>query len=171
MDKRVVFLCTGNICRSPLAEGLARMMFGELGLIFASAGLAAPEGQAASPGSCLYARECGVSLAAHRSRAVTPAVVADAQWAIGMTRSHAALFKSRWGASFEGRIGVLGAPGVDLAVTANSPVAEEVADPYGGSDEVYRRTGEQIRRLLAAWSPEFRRLSRDPEGPDRERMP
>ncbi len=159
MSQLVLFLCTGNICRSPLAEGLARWMFPGTGLAFASLGLAAPEGYPASEGSRRFAAGLGVDLAGHRSRPVTPAGLAGGLWVIGMTRSHAAQFRSRWGSGFSGPVGLLGAPGLDLTGLGHSPDIEEVADPYGGSFGDYDRCGTQIQRLLAGWEPVFRNLA------------
>lgn len=159
MAKQVVFLCTGNICRSPVAEAVARGLYGHLALRFASAGLEPNPGWGASDGSRAYAAARGWSLAGHQSRPVTPAMLAEAAWVIGMTRSHAAIFRSRSRGVFGGSIGVLGAPGVDLAGSGISPAVEEVADPYGQPERVYRDMGEQISRLLELWADEFRALA------------
>ena len=159
MAGNVLFLCTGNICRSPVAEAVARQMYGHCGLNFGSAGLDARYGLPASVDSALYALETGACLDDHASRPVTPDILAGTSWVIGMTRSHAALFRSRFGRDFTGRIGVLGAPGVDLGERTNSPEVEEVADPYGGSEETYRRACDQIRRLLGGWDECFQELA------------
>lgn len=158
--QRVVFLCTGNICRSPIAEVVARAMYGELGIEFSSAGLNPNPGWGASEGSCAYVAGRGLSLTGHQSQPVTAGMLGGAAWVIGMTRSHAAIFNSRRGRIFKGRVGVLGAPGVDLSEPGFSPAAEEVADPYGMPDEAYRQTGDQICRLLEGWEPVFRAMAR-----------
>lgn len=155
MAARIVFLCTGNICRSPLAEVVAAQMFGYLGLRFCSAGLSAADGLPASASSAEYAASQGLSLAAHASRAMRPDVLTDTAWVIGMTRGHAAIFGSRFGARYAGAIGVLGAPGVDLAGGRALSAAEEVDDPYGLPPERYFACGDQIRRLLKPWEPIF----------------
>jgi protein-tyrosine-phosphatase len=159
MAGNVLFLCTGNICRSPVAEAVARQMYGAQGITFSSAGLDARDGLPASLDSAVYALETGTSLDDHTSRPVTGAILAEVSWVIGMTRSHAAIFKSRYGKAFEGHVGVLGAPGVDLASLAHSPDMEEVDDPYGGPTALYMEACEQIRRLLAGWDACFRELT------------
>lgn len=176
MKPHVLFVCTGNICRSPLAEVLAGQMFGGLGLEFRSAGLAAPDGHPAAQGSCLYAGSLGLALQDHRSRPLTAGLLAGASWVIGMTSAHAAEVDRTWGRDFPGRIGVLGAPGrvfrtapgtaADPGAQDRSPqdgpapdqglVCEEVADPYGQALERYAETGRQIGRLLAGWAQAFR---------------
>lgn len=157
--KRILMICTGNICRSPIAEVVGREKFADLGLEFCSAGLSPVPGHGASQGSREYVDEEGLSLDNHASRGVTAEDLQEAAWVIGMTRSHAALFRSRFGQDFQGKVGVLGAPGLDLKAQSFSPAIEEVDDPYGMSRERYFETGRQIWRLLEAWGPEFRRVS------------
>ncbi len=154
----VVFLCTGNTCRSPLAAALAARTWGEHAR-FSSAGLQAVAGEPASDGARVVATELGADLSAHRSRPLDATLLSEADWVIGMTRSHAAIFRARHGGQFRGRIGVLGEPGVDLSRHETSATAEEVDDPYGGEVETYRAVAGQIERLLAIWAPEFRRGS------------
>lgn len=163
MAGNILFLCTGNICRSPVAEAVARQMYGDRGLVFGSAGLDARVGYPASLDSAVYALETGTTLDEHQSRPISGDILEEASWVIGMTRSHAALFKSRYGHSFGGCSGVLGAPGVDLGAMTHSPQAEEVDDPYGRSTAVYQRTCDQIRRLLAGWDRCFTELAQGKE--------
>jgi protein-tyrosine-phosphatase len=147
----VLFLCTGNICRSPVAEVVARDLCSDQGLTFASAGLDTVVGHPASSGSVACVAAWGLDLAAHHSQPVTRDILQNAEWVIGMTRSHAALFRSRYGSGFAGRIGYLGAPGVDLAGGGPSPDGDEVEDPYGGSQDQYDAACGKIRRLMGPW--------------------
>jgi L-threonylcarbamoyladenylate synthase len=97
MDKlktRVVFVCTGNTCRSPMAEGLARDWEHRrdpngLSIEVCSAGVAAGTGSAASPQTLEVLRERGIDLSAHQSRMLTPEMVDRADVVLTMTPSHA----------------------------------------------------------------------------------
>ena len=70
---KVLFVCAGNICRSPFAEGLARQLAAERGLDveFASAGEIAFDGDRCQPDAVAVAKEYGVDLSSHRARRLT----------------------------------------------------------------------------------------------------
>lgn len=164
MAATVLFLCSGNICRSPVAEAVARERFGGEGLEFASAGLDTIDGHGPSSGSVAWASRRGLDLAGHRSRQVTAARLAGVAWVIGMTRGHAALFRSRMPSDFPGKVGYLGALGFDMAGGAPSPEGDEVEDPYGGSQEDYDAACGKIQRLIEGWAPVFAGLSQAQQG-------
>ena len=71
---KVLFVCAGNLCRSPFAEGLARRLASERGLDieFESAGEIAYEGSQCPTDAVAAARRYGVDLTAHRARRLTP---------------------------------------------------------------------------------------------------
>jgi len=160
MPRRIVFVCTGNSCRSPLAEVLARARYADLPLIFASAGTDAVAGQPASAEARAVARERGLDLDAHRSAPLDAAAVADADWLIGMTRVQTALLRQRLSASWPGRVGLLGVPGRDWRregplVAAEDAGDPDVTDPWRQDVDVYRRTADRIDRHLASWFDVF----------------
>ena len=166
----ILFICTGNTCRSPLAAALASQASEQADLRFQSAGLQALPGLPASEGSQVVAAEHGISLVDHRSRSINQAMHQDVDWVIGMTRSHVAMFKARF-PIFPGRIGLLGEPGLDLAQRA-TPDAMQINDPYGGHLAEYRAMAEQVGRLVRAWLPFFQadegNLSDTPKRPEEE---
>ncbi len=163
MSGRIVFVCTGNSCRSPLAEVMARHRYADLPLLFASAGTAAAVGGPASPGARAVARELGLDLDAHRSAALDAAVLSGVDWVIGLTRTHAALVGARTSAAWPGAVGVLGAPGHDwrrhgALVVADGAPDPDVPDPWQQDLDAYRRVAALIDEALRAWAPVFREL-------------
>lgn len=163
MPRRIVFVCTGNSCRSPLAEVLARARYADLPLIFASAGTDAVAGQPAAAGACAVAAERGLNLGGHRAAPLDAAALAGAGWAIGMTRGHVALLRARLSAAWPGRVGLLGLPGHDwrapgAALAGRPEAAADVPDPWTLPVERYREVADLIDRHLAAWAEVFREV-------------
>lgn len=160
MSRRIVFVCTGNSCRSPLAEVLARHRYADLPLHFASAGTSAVAGDPASTGACAVAREWGLDLDAHRCAPLDASTLAGAAWVIGLTLSHAALVNARTTAAWPGAVGLLAVPGHDWRrlgpVTGAAGL--DVADPWQQDLDAYRRTAEDIDARLAGWHDVFREL-------------
>ena len=151
--RSVVFVCEGNTCRSPLAEVIAGQMFAAGDSCFFSAGLTAVAGDPAAEPTRLTATALGLDLSGHRARPLAAVPLAEVLWVIAMTRSQAARLRAAGVGRAGVRIGVLGAPGLDLADGTPTPACEEVADPWGADLDTYRGTAEQIRRLLEAWTP------------------
>ncbi|MEZ5965756.1 MAG: Sua5/YciO/YrdC/YwlC family protein [Planctomycetota bacterium] len=154
----VLFVCTGNTCRSPLAEVLARRLaaehlgvephaVAERGLRFVSAGLAAAFGAPASEGATLVAAEVSCNLDGHVAQPLSREQVQQASRVYCMTDAHAA------------RVRAL-APEAADRVTTLRPDGGDVADPFGGSTAQYRSTREEIAHALAARWEEIADLDR-----------
>lgn len=141
---KVMFVCTGNTCRSPLAEAMLRRMLADRhvdGVTVASAGTGASPGAPASEGSYLVALEDGVDLSAHRAQTLTPELASAADLILTMSRSH----RQRLGElGYGDRTFLLG------EYAGRSGAAAEVDDPYGGSLSDYRDTYNQLKELLSA---------------------
>ena len=141
--KRVLFVCTGNICRSPLAEALLRRAASDKGLDVdvLSAGTGAWENAPASEGAYLVALEKGLDLSGHRARLLTREVVQQADLVLTMARHHRARVDELGGG---GKVAVLG------EFAGRDPAEAEVSDPFGGDLEVYRDTYAELEGLVAA---------------------
>ena len=88
--KSLLFVCTGNTCRSPMAEGIARLVLaGKPGWKIASAGVGAINGQPASTHAVTAMRQIGGDISSHRSQMVTAQLVREADYIFALTHSHA----------------------------------------------------------------------------------
>lgn len=171
MPRRIVFVCTGNTCRSPLAEVLARARYADLPLIFASAGTDAVAGQPAATEACAVATGRGLDLDRHRAVRLDAAALADAAWVIGMTRAHAVMLRARLTVAWPGRVGLLGLPGHDWRVDGAVPDlatagACEVPDPWRQPEDRYREVADLIDGRLAAWHDVFREVCAGKDWPE-----
>ncbi|HYS20724.1 MAG TPA: low molecular weight protein arginine phosphatase [Gemmatimonadales bacterium] len=144
MIQRILLVCTGNICRSPLAEALLRRTLEQRsvdGVSVTSAGTGAWDGAPASEGAYLVGLERGLDLSGHRARLLTRELVEEADLILTMARHHRARVDELGG---EGRVFVLGEYGGREGDEA------EVSDPFGGDLDVYRDTCAELEALVAA---------------------
>ena len=142
MIKHVLLVCTGNICRSPLAEALLLRTLKERGVEgvnVTSAGTGAWDGAPASEGAYLVGLERGLDLSGHRARLLTRELVEQADLILTMARHHRARVDELGG---EGRVFVLGEYAGRDSDTA------EVSDPFGGDLDVYRNTCVELEGLV-----------------------
>jgi protein-tyrosine phosphatase len=88
----ILVVCTGNVCRSPIAEGVLRAALearlGERAPLVASAGTAGWEGSGAMPESVAAAGELGVDISGHAARRLRPEHVRAADLVLGMAAEH-----------------------------------------------------------------------------------
>jgi protein-tyrosine phosphatase len=144
--RSILFVCTGNTCRSPLAEALCKKVLADRlgcpqtelearGYVVRSAGVAAFHGDGPTDLAVLAAEEFGADLSEHRSQPVNPELLADATDVITMTRTHAAMLAYRF-------------PEVSSEPNLLCGPEEDLPDPIGGDIEVYRACARLILHRL-----------------------
>ena len=137
----VLFVCTGNICRSPMAEAYLRHLCSERGIPgvdVASAGTMASLGCPASAQGKFVLWEEGISLDAHESQPMTPELADSAELILCMTTAHRRQVELGCPAA-RGRVRTL------LSVVGSTG---DVRDPYGGTVEEYAACLEAMRPAL-----------------------
>ncbi|MHB0957335.1 MAG: L-threonylcarbamoyladenylate synthase [Pirellulaceae bacterium] len=145
----LLFVCTGNTCRSPMAMllmqhrlaqqlGIRLEELEDRGLLIMSAGIAAMSGGHASPEAVQILADQGLDLSRHESQPLSDRLVRFADLILTMTRGHREAILAQWPTA-AARTHVLGGAGSD------------VSDPMGGTAEGYRLCAEQIDAFLTPW--------------------
>ncbi|HEY7158708.1 MAG TPA: Sua5/YciO/YrdC/YwlC family protein [Gemmataceae bacterium] len=149
---QVVFVCTGNTCRSPLAEALCKKRLADhlgctveelpaRGFQVLSAGVAATVGAPAAAEAETVARSYGADLSAHRSQPLTLELAARTDYLVGMTQGHLHALTD-----YFGHLG---------ATTRLLDPDGDIADPIGREQSIYDECGQQIWRHLESFVAEI----------------
>ncbi|HEY2328843.1 MAG TPA: ribose 5-phosphate isomerase B, partial [Verrucomicrobiae bacterium] len=139
--KTILFLCTGNVCRSPMAEGLFRHAVknrGEFRIL--SAGLGALDGQPPTAHSAEAMKEIGIDISQQRSRALTAELVRSADLILGMTHSHTDTVALLYPAAAEKTFLLR-----EFDETLE-PYEKDISDPIGSPYHIYVECRDQIEQ-------------------------
>jgi protein-tyrosine-phosphatase len=137
----LLFVCSGNTCRSALAEGLARQIAARRGiedLNVSSAGTNAWDNAPATDEALLVGMERGLDLTGHRARKLTASIVSEADLIFVMTPGHLEPVKQMGG---RGKAHV-------IDEYASGSTDQGISDPYGGDLETYRHTADTLEEEL-----------------------
>jgi protein-tyrosine-phosphatase len=162
---RILFVCTGNTCRSPMAEGILKKMLKDKGVGNLEVASAGTHGLPKAPASLFamqVAGQRGIDLSKHRSRCLTPEMIEQADLVLAMSPEHL---------EYINRIeGVAGHKAYLLRVFYRADPASNKApqggvlsieDPIGGSPEDYQRSFREIEEEIKRIFPKILKLAEE----------
>ena len=131
---KIMFVCTGNTCRSPMAEAVAKSVFPEDKYEIISRGISVYANGPASANAQQAVKNAGLDLSEHQSKQITEEDIKTSDVIFTMTNAHKQMLMNVCAR--------YGKPIFSLAEFVGS--TEDVSDPYGGSLEVYEKCFKQI---------------------------
>ncbi|HKS05294.1 MAG TPA: low molecular weight protein arginine phosphatase [Gemmatimonadaceae bacterium] len=139
---RIMFVCTGNTCRSPLAEAIARDLASRKQVAdveIGSAGTSAWSEAPASDGALLVGLERGLDLNTHRARQLSSELVERADLILAMGPHHLERIEA---------LGGVGKAHLLTGYASHGRDARAISDPFGGNLDVYRAAADELTREI-----------------------
>ena len=138
----VAFVCTGNICRSPMAEAFARARHRVSGVAFVSAGTAASPGVSASTHTIRVMADTGIDVTGHSTRDLDSVMAKEPDIVYTMTGAQATHIRTVY-------------PGLADRVVLLNGDDGEIPDPYGQDVDTYRRARDVIASAVSRRAPDW----------------
>ena len=137
----IIFVCTGNTCRSPMAEAFAKKIMPNLN--FTSMGVAASSGSPASTNACKVMESEGLDISCHKSKMIDHELLQSAKLVLVMTKSHLSVVKSL-------------CQGINAFTLGNyAGIDNDVSDPFGGDLNVYHECAKELKTLINVCADKF----------------
>ena len=137
MISRILIVCVGNVCRSPMAEGLMKNLLPGYSIV--SAGLGARDGSPADPVSVELMQERGIDISAHRARQLDTVIISEADLVLVMELDHQHHLEQLFPLA-RGKI---------FRLCERSKI--DIADPYAQSKEAFENAAELITLGVSEW--------------------
>jgi protein-tyrosine-phosphatase len=151
--KKILFVCTAGVCRSPMAAAIFDALAQDRGLPFRaeSAGVTALEGNPTAPNALLALEEVGIYPQDHRARQVSGPMLKEADLVLVMSPRHVAALNRNFGSLLDDKLHTL------PEYASGVPSEEGIPDPYGHTITAYRAS---VRQLLEYVERVVERLER-----------